>query len=270
MGRPILRAIGRSLETHVGKELSTVRESPQPVTLSTQLDQHRINTIQGRGDHRRSGPSPGDPLGDESIASAAHRGDPSRLTGFRFDLGSKTVDVFVDRSGVLPLCRGAPYLVQQLRSRVDLPRRRRHAGKQVKLFCGELNLAAVNEDIAAPNVNHEVPEVKSEILTLMPSPQHRVDPGYKFARVEWLDNIVIRTELQADDSVRAIPSTGEHDDGNVPCGAQPSENIEPGNARKAEVEDDEVGRATFYLLLGSMPILGLADLKAVLDKCVSG
>ena len=128
----------------------------------------------------------------------------------------------------------------------------------------------MNADIAAPNVNHEVPEVKSEILTLTPSPQHRVDPGYEFARVEWLDNIVLRTELQADDSVRAIPSTGEHDDRNVPCGAQPSENIEPGNARKAQVEDDEVRRATFYLLLGSMPILGVADLKAVLDKCVSG
>jgi hypothetical protein len=161
-------------------------------------------------------------------------------------------------------------LVQQLRSRVDLPRRRRQAGQEVKLLCGELYLAAANEDIAAPNVNHEVPEVKSEILTLMPSPQHRVDPGYKFARVEWLDNIVVRTELQADDSVRAIPSTGEHDDRNVPCGAQPSENIEPGNAWKAQVEDDEVRRATFYLLLRSMPILGLADLKAVLDKCVSG
>jgi hypothetical protein len=47
MGRPIFRAIGRSLETHVGKDVSTIRESRQTVTPSTQLDQQKINTILG-------------------------------------------------------------------------------------------------------------------------------------------------------------------------------------------------------------------------------
>src|SRR5260370_8082797 len=44
------------------------------------------------------------------------------------------------------------------------------------------------------------------------TPQHRLDPGHKFARTEGFGDVVIRAEFQTQDAIRFAAPGGEKDD----------------------------------------------------------
>ena len=70
--------------------------------------------------------------------------------------------------------------------------------------------------------------------------QHRADAREQLARVEGLGEIVVRSELEADDAVRLLAHRREHDDRHVGLAPHPACEVEPTLPRQHQIEDDEV------------------------------
>src|SRR5215510_12352723 len=52
-------------------------------------------------------------------------------------------------------------------------------------------------------------------LVLRPTPQHRLHARHQLARLEWLRQVIVRAELEADDAVGDVAARREHDDRNA-------------------------------------------------------
>src|SRR6185369_647911 len=72
--------------------------------------------------------------------------------------------------------------------------------------------------------------------------EHRLDPAQELAQPEWLGEVVVGPELQADDLVDLFIPGREHEDGRLRAGrAEPPQDLEAVHARQADVEEDQVG-----------------------------
>jgi len=70
--------------------------------------------------------------------------------------------------------------------------------------------------------------------------QDGADAGQQLTRVERLGEVVVGAELQADDAIRLLPHSCQHDDRHFALAAQPTSQIEPGLARQHQVEHDQL------------------------------
>ena len=59
--------------------------------------------------------------------------------------------------------------------------------------------------------------------------------------LEGLDQVVVGAAVEAVDAVLGLGPRGQHQDRHVAVGAQPAADLDPVEAREAEVEDDQVG-----------------------------
>jgi hypothetical protein len=71
--------------------------------------------------------------------------------------------------------------------------------------------------------------------------QDRAHPSHDLSRGEGLDDVVIRSELEARDPVGLLAAGGEHDDRRARAAAQLAADVEAGAIREADVEQDQVG-----------------------------
>jgi hypothetical protein len=68
-----------------------------------------------------------------------------------------------------------------------------------------------------------------------------LNPQDELARAERLDQIVIRADLQPDDSVPLVAAGRQHNDrSSTRIGAHAAENVEPRHPRQHQIEDDQV------------------------------
>ena len=73
--------------------------------------------------------------------------------------------------------------------------------------------------------------------------QQRLDPAHQLAQAERLGQVVVGAELEADDLVDLVVARGQDEDRHLGAGrAQAAQDLEPVDARQADVEHDEVGR----------------------------
>lgn len=71
--------------------------------------------------------------------------------------------------------------------------------------------------------------------------QHAPDPGIDLPGPARLDDVVVRTGLQADDHVDGVAACCEVDDRDVADGTQPAQHLHTVDVRKHDIEQDQVG-----------------------------
>jgi hypothetical protein len=99
------------------------------------------------------------------------------------------------------------------------------------------------------------------------APQHRVDAGEQFARVERFREIVVGPHLEADDAVDVLALGRQHHDRGVVVGAaQPAHDREPILPRHHQVEDQQVEPLAHPQPVHRRPAVGGDDREAVVAQ----
>ena len=88
----------------------------------------------------------------------------------------------------------------------------------------------------------------------MGAAEQSADASNQLTRREGLDEVVVGTELEADDAVLDLALGGEHDDGNVGGLADGTAHALAGEFGQHEVEDHEVERVLLELLHGALSV----------------
>lgn len=96
----------------------------------------------------------------------------------------------------------------------------------------------------------------------------RLDSRGQLTDIEWLCQVVIRTQLQPQDLVGRAIEGGQHQDGSIAPGAQALEHLEAVNIGEHDVEDDKLERPAHQFRQCFAPTAGDFDLVAVLAKIV--
>ena len=121
--------------------------------------------------------------------------------------------------------------------------------QQVELARRQAHLSPVEGDPASPNVEDQRPgaqPARDQPMRTQPlrPAQQRLDSRDRLARAERLDQVVVRANLEAEQPVVLVAERADDEDrGSVVVGAPSAKHIEPGQARKHDVEDDHVGAA---------------------------
>lgn len=72
--------------------------------------------------------------------------------------------------------------------------------------------------------------------------QYRIDARHQFARAEWLGDVIIAADLEADHPVDLLVARGEEQDRRIRCLADSPAHFEAVHLGHADVEHDEIGR----------------------------
>ena len=132
-------------------------------------------------------------------------------------------------------------------------RRLEERQQQGILTLAQRNLVAIGiEQLSATAFERPTVETVSAALGIAgasdPShflpPQHRADARQQLPEAERLDDVIVRTELQADDAVDFIWTVaGGDDDRHIGIGANFSQEIEPVVLTKPQIQNDQAGLA---------------------------
>ncbi len=122
-------------------------------------------------------------------------------------------------------------------------------------------LIGVNQrDLVTFEVDVDRPEIDCGRLGFAtPSAQDRVHPGDDLARREWLGDVVIGAEFEAEDAVHLVVPGREEEDGDVAGGSQLPADVQARDARQTDVEDDEVRLPRSDRLEASFAVLTPVD-----------
>jgi hypothetical protein len=173
----------------------------------------------------------------QTQADAAHRLDPGGVA----ELLPQGGDVDVDRLRAAVPGR-LPHLLQDLRARHDGARLAREQRQEVELLRRQVELTAVDACTAPAHVELERPHARAaRRRPLARAPRHSADAGQQLAEAERLDDVVVRTQLEADDAVDLLALGRDHDDRHVGAGTELAADGEAVHVGKAEVEQHEVG-----------------------------
>src|SRR6185312_14140321 len=177
-------------------------------------------------------------LGRDLVADAPHGHDRRRVPELSPDLPD--VDVHRPRvagEGV------APHALEQLVSSEDDAAMVEQLPEEVELLRRELDLVVADEHLAATGVDRQV--AVADLVTLIDAAVGRraaedaLHAGDELARVEGLREVVVRTDLEADDLVDVLVARGQHDDRHVRALPDPAADLDPVHVRQVEVEHDE-------------------------------
>ena len=116
-------------------------------------------------------------------------------------------------------------------------------GEQVELGGGQIDPTCRERDLTTHRIDDEIADDQRPVVAGRHghrAPQHGTDAGEQLARAEWLDEIVVGTDFQPNDTVGLVAAGGEHDDRHGRGSAQRTGDIEPVHIRQSEVEHDQV------------------------------
>ena len=85
------------------------------------------------------------------------------------------------------------------------------------------------------------PAAPRAVDRLLRAAEERPDPGRQLAQAERLRHVVVGAELEADDLVELRVLGREHDDRHARLGADDPADLDAGQLRQHQVEEDEVG-----------------------------
>jgi hypothetical protein len=109
-------------------------------------------------------------------------------------------------------------------------------------------------------------DVRDDLLGLPDAPQDSLDPGEQLARGVRLGHVVVGADLQSDDLVDLTVLGREHDDRHGGLQAQRAADIDAGQPREHQVEQDEVGAMVVELGERVGPGLGDPDVIPLLAE----
>src|SRR6476620_4400042 len=149
----------------------------------------------------------------EYVPCAADRVEEARLTaGFQLSsqVGYEDLDRVGDREGVI-----APDLVEQLLAADDQPFVAHQVLEQLELALREVDRAVGARDLVGVRVQRQVAHPQRRHPARRPAPQQRPQAREQLLALEGLDQIVVRTDVEALDAGLQRVTRGEHQDRRV-------------------------------------------------------
>jgi hypothetical protein len=145
----------------------------------------------------------------EAVARAAHGFEIARIFRVRFDLLPDTADVNIDG----PRCHVgsvAPHRIQQMVAGKDATKVAGEVIEQAEFRGGGGNGLPANGQDHGGGVDGDISDFeRTGWQGALKAAQHGLDAGYKFARTERLDDVVISADLEAEDAVGFAALGGE-------------------------------------------------------------
>ena len=187
--------------------------------------------------------------------------EPLGLLGIVAQLGAQILDVTVNRA-LVTLEVVAEDLLHQLHTVVHATRMTGERGEELELGGGEVDLFALDQDLVAGDIDHQVTEVEHldlRLIGLMGATEQRAHASNELTRGERLDEVVVGTELEADDAILDLALCGEHDDRHIGGIANGAANALAGKLGEHEVENDQVELMLLELLDSGLAVANAHD-----------
>ena len=182
-------------------------------------------------------------VGDETKTDAPNRLDEARSCRVVAELAAQGADVDIKR-----LRRAEPVDVPDASHEVlasnDNPRVRSELDEQVELLSGEIQARALEDRESGGDVDLQIAELdrlSGGALGSTGATQDGTDARDDLARAERLDDVVVGSQLQAENPVHLGAAGGEHDDRHLGAPAQLATDVAAVAVGQGEVEQDEVG-----------------------------
>src|SRR5690625_2604516 len=136
--------------------------------------------------------------------------------------------------------------------------------EQVKLQSGDCDFLISERDFPANRINPQAPVLNWSVMrTIRPvgsgAPEDGPDPGDKFSRAEWFRDVIISTQLQADNPVPLFTAGSQHYYRGVAFTAQSGEEPGPVTAGQHPVEHDQGGRFLQRARQAGVAVAGVSD-----------
>src|SRR3954470_11242418 len=174
------------------------------------------------------------------VADTPHGDDRRRIT----ELPPQLADMDVDGASVTRE-RVAPHTLEQLVARQHEPAMVEQLPQQIEFLRCELNLLFADTHLTATGVDVEVAVLDRLALEIAAvgrrAAQDRLHARDELPRVEGLRQIVVGTDLEADDLVDVLVARGQHQDRHVARLANALRHLDAVDVRKHEVEHDQSG-----------------------------
>ena len=135
-----------------------------------------------------------------------------------------------------------PDLVEQALARHDGARTRRQRRQEIEFLCRQIDLVTPEVYLAPFRVDAQRadPERQCRRRVLADAARDGVDARQQLAKAEWLDEVVVGTEFEADDTVDLVAACADHDDRHARTGAQFAAHLVAVAIGKAQIEQHEI------------------------------
>jgi hypothetical protein len=113
--------------------------------------------------------------------------------------------------------------------------------EQRELHAGQLHRPVVQPDFTRYGIKAEIPRNQGArgSCKLRGPPQNGAKSCKEFAWIKRLGQIVVRSDLEPENSVHVLSPGGKDQHGNGRLRAQPAKNVQTPDARQHEIEDDK-------------------------------
>src|SRR5262249_2541621 len=139
----------------------------------------------------------------------------------------------------------AAHGVEQLSTREDPPGLAHERLKQGELSRGKGNLPLSHGDSATRQIDDDVE--RAQLIPgrrrLLRAAENCANTSDELLGAEWLHDVVVRPQVEADDAIALVSASGEHHDRDFAEAPQLAGDVESVAIGKPEVEDDERRRA---------------------------
>jgi hypothetical protein len=136
----------------------------------------------------------------------------------------------------------APHAIEELLARQDESDVAREISQQIELACGQGCHLTESSRLAPPDVNLEVPHTHHFLRrrAFPRSTQDGVHPGDQLSGREGLDQVIVRSELETEDTVHLVIAGSQEENGDVALRPDPAAYIETVELTgKSDIENDD-------------------------------
>ena len=166
-------------------------------------------------------------------------------------------------------------MIQQLGPAVDPALVSGQVVKEPELGCGKFNRLAGADHLVPRGVDHQVanrdPVARSVLLLEIRPAQQSLHPGHQFPDLEWLGDVIIGSDTEAENDINLLALGGNHDDGDPPRAVilfQVATDLDSIHPWKHDVQQHEVGLQLLRLLETLEPIHATGYLVTLLLEVV--
>ena len=135
-------------------------------------------------------------------------------------------------------------------------------GEELELGCGEVDLFALNQNLVPRDIDDQIAKVENLDLRLVgkvSAAEQGTHARHELARGEGFDEVVVRTELETDDTILNLPLSGKHDNRHIRGVTDGTAHTLAGKLGKHKVEHDQVKLVLLELLNGGLTVANTHD-----------
>src|SRR6185437_14492760 len=181
-------------------------------------------------------------VGNKQITRSPDGLDPLRMLGVLSQFSAQTRHAYVQHpvDAVVLAVVEAP---EKIIARLDLARMRRKMRQQLELVARQLDRQAVEIYGARGEIDRQPPEAQrpgGDLRAGSAAPEQRVDPRQQDSGLDGLDDVIVRSQLQAENMIDIVVARGEDQDRIAVSGPQLPTDREAILSRQAQVENDDI------------------------------